>query len=93
MYDAIERRYLDAMQIAIFGDKSSPEFVLEVYTFNFEYGSRHSLLEGLSLSTLAGFDSRMSDIRHASARRSIQLMMRRLILITQDLPPLPGSRR
>lgn len=77
------------MQLAIYVDPAQPEVVIEAYTFSFAYrmnpdGTR---------ATPTGFnikDSHGNEITVADTSRNIQQVMRRMILITQNLPPIPG---
>lgn len=37
VYDALEKRYLSSLILAIYLDKEQPSNVVETYTFNFTY--------------------------------------------------------
>ena len=82
-------RYLKAVQLAIYVDPAQPEVVIEAYTFSFAYRMNP---EGTPAAP-TGFnikDNHGNEITVADTSRNIQQVMRRMILITQNLPPIPG---
>lgn len=78
------------MQLAIYIDPTQPEIITEAYTFSFAY---HMSPDGTPGSA-TGFnvkDHQGNIITVSNTSRSIQQVMRRLIMITQNLPTLPSE--
>ncbi|KAF8473342.1 HORMA domain-containing protein [Kalaharituber pfeilii] len=91
IFEALAKTYLKAVQLAIYKDEHKPDVIAETYTFSFSY----RLNNDGSPVTPTGFnvkDTQGNEITVANTSRSIQHVMRRLILITQNLPPIPDTR-
>ncbi|PGG99064.1 hypothetical protein AJ79_08698 [Helicocarpus griseus UAMH5409] len=93
IFDALEKNYLEAVQMTVFVDKSKSSQVLESYTFTFKYtggpkdvGNR---LASISLES-TGCKAEMKTLK--SARRGLEMIVRRLITLSAFLPVLPSER-
>jgi meiosis-specific protein HOP1 len=82
--DAIRKNYLEGLVLAIFLDENKPEDLHEVYTFSFDYKDNKVKLEMNSEQT--------ETITLLDARQALQHLMRRFIIITQGLNPLPDKK-
>lgn len=89
IFDALQKGYLKAVQLAIYVDKEHPEIIVESYTFSFSYREKE---DGTSAISLRVTDINGCAVTVEDANKNLQLMMRRLIVITQNLPPLPDQR-
>ena len=83
VFKAIEDGYLKALQLGIYIDEEHPEVVLESYTFSFVYRNEDGV--ALRISNVAGECVAMND-----ASKEMRQIIRNLLVITQDLPALPG---
>ncbi|PWW77271.1 hypothetical protein C7212DRAFT_294033 [Tuber magnatum] len=88
IFDALRRGYLKAVQLAIYVDDKHPDIVVESYTFSFTYREKD---DGPSVN-LKVTDMHGHGVTANDANKNLQLMIRRLIVITQNLPPLPDKR-
>ncbi|KAK7205732.1 HORMA domain-containing protein [Myxozyma melibiosi] len=89
IFDAIERKYLSAAVFAVFCDPARPQLLQESYTFSIDY--RDDEPASLALHHSSGASLEVG-VRPAEVRKNLQQLMRRFILLTQNLPPLPDSR-
>jgi hypothetical protein len=87
VYQTIKDGYLKALQIGISTDKNHPELVKEAYTFSFSY--RSSGLGGVEEFEMHITDLLDRNVTVASAGKSAQQMIRRLLEMTEGLGPLP----
>ena len=94
MFDGISKTYLESMVLAISTEKDSPKNLFESYTFNFNYHEADSQ----NVNKLSDFDIvdgrgyNIHSVSAADAKRSMQLLFRRTVYITQNLDPLPTKR-
>ena len=79
IFDALRRGYLKAVQLAIYVDDKHPDIVVESYTFSFTYREKD---DGPSIS-LKVTDIHGHGVTANDANKNLQLMIRRLIVITQ----------
>ncbi|OLL24421.1 Meiosis-specific protein HOP1 [Neolecta irregularis DAH-3] len=86
IYDAIYQKYLKSFILAIFLDPNRPHDIAEAYIFNFNYTCETTM----EIRNLDG--TIVQPISIVSAKRSHQLLMRRMIMITQNLNTLPECR-
>jgi meiosis-specific protein HOP1 len=80
IFDALQKGYLKAVQLAIYVDKEHPEIIVESYTFSFSYREKE---DGTSAISLRVTDINGRGVTVEDANKNLQLMMRRLIVITQ----------
>ncbi|KAK2802102.1 hypothetical protein FQN50_007466 [Emmonsiellopsis sp. PD_5] len=95
IFDALEKNFLDAVQMTIFVDKDKPSQILESYTFTFKYtggpNDVNSRLASISLdATNTGCTAEMKTLR--TAQRGLEMIIRRLITLSAFLPILPSQR-
>ncbi|CCH44262.1 Meiosis-specific protein HOP1 [Wickerhamomyces ciferrii] len=82
--DAIRRGYLKSLSFSVFLDKSKPQDLHEVYTFSFDYQKDHV---NFKIN-----DEETDTISLLDSRKMLQHMMKRFIIITQSLEPLPEEK-
>ncbi|GAO51044.1 HORMA-domain-containing protein [Saitoella complicata NRRL Y-17804] len=88
VYDALEKRHLRSVILAIYLDPAKPHDIIESYTFSFAYKST-----GEACMTIIDTNGQPIDgVKNLDARKSVQALLRRLIMLTQTLRPLPDSR-
>ncbi|KAI9597382.1 DNA-binding protein [Syncephalis fuscata] len=74
-FEALDRRYLRSAVIGVYLDSSNPQQFAESYTFNIDYSDATST---------ASTETNGSEL----VKQNIKQLIRRLILLTQTLPPL-----
>jgi len=89
---------LQAFQFVVFLEVDRPEIVYEAYTFSINY---QTLLDGtilgvdgMSVGNITSFGKETNeqyDFSLPESRKTLQIIMRRLIAMTQNLDALPGS--
>ncbi|AET41322.1 Hop1p Ecym_8026 [Eremothecium cymbalariae DBVPG len=84
VFIAVKMRYLKAICLGIFTDRKNPNDLLESYVFSIDYPTATSV-------TLRINDQEES-ISLLDSRKMMQQLMRRFIIITQSLDPLPRER-
>ncbi|KAK6201354.1 HORMA domain-containing protein [Scheffersomyces amazonensis] len=84
VYQAISLKYLKAIQFSIYFNKGHPEDVSECYFFSFDY-ENNALQVNSSTSANIPISSRLD------TREKVMDLIKRLILITQNLDPLPDE--
>ncbi|CAG8550987.1 12511_t:CDS:10, partial [Ambispora leptoticha] len=104
IFDALTHQYLRAIVFGIFLDPNEPNKLVECYTFKLTYPHGEPLLriennEGEVFATIGGGNSdnvSTNQQQHAftigEIKKSMQQLLRRLILLTQTLKPLPDNR-
>ncbi len=89
MFDALDRKVLATMRITIFVDKPSPTNIVEAYTYHFKYlvgtGDLPRKLTGMEVSSSSGEALAVADVQ-----QGVIDIVRRLVLVDQTLPALPG---
>ncbi|RMJ22644.1 meiosis specific protein Hop1 [Aspergillus sp. HF37] len=93
IFDALNKKVLEAIQLTILVDKETPSNVLESYTFSFKYsgapGDVDSHLESLALDPVGC----VADMKTAqTARTGLEMIVRRLITLSAFFPTLPNKR-
>ncbi|KAK6330147.1 DNA binding protein [Orbilia blumenaviensis] len=100
IFAALSKGYLKAFQIAVFLDINHPEIIQEAYTFSINYhrrGPGNAMdIKNVTMSTDiqngAGRDQSAELLDVAQINRSVRALIRRLIVITQNLDLLPENR-
>ncbi|KAG8706135.1 DNA binding protein, partial [Ceratobasidium sp. 423] len=108
IYDALEKQYLKSFVFAIYLDEENPNNLVEAYTFTISYQkvadtdvtapvmslatniSRMGLMDGedpVSTATTNGRVPTLGDVK-----RSVRLLIKRLVAVCQQLDPLPDRR-
>lgn len=85
IFDALRMGYLKAVQLAIYVDKEHPDIIVESYTFSFSYRDQG---DGAATINLRVTDITGRGVTVEDANKNLQLMMRRLIVITQVSFPI-----
>ncbi|KAI9741347.1 MAG: DNA binding protein [Cirrosporium novae-zelandiae] len=90
VFDALKKRVLSTLQLAIFTDKEDPSKVIESYTFTFQYtGNVHDpnrRLTGIGLQGPKGKPVLLPDVKF-----EVERVVRLLCVLTQMLPRLPDK--
>jgi meiosis-specific protein len=90
IFDAIQKGFLQAIQVTVIVDKSNPQNVLESYTFTFKYkgslGPLENRLESISLRE-SGFEANLDTMK--TARVGLEMLVRRLIVLSALMPTFP----
>lgn len=88
---------MQAFQFVVFLEADRPEIVYEAYTFSINYQTLPDGtilgVDGMSIGDIVSCGKETNERYHFSlpeARKTLQLVMRRLIAMTQTLDALPG---
>ncbi|KAF0521017.1 HORMA domain-containing protein 1 [Gigaspora margarita] len=101
IFDALDHQHLRAVIFGIFLDPKEPNKLVECYTFKVSYPNGEPLLRiennnGELLTTAGGGHDVTATMREGitvgEIKKSTQQLLRRLILLTQTLKPLPDNR-
>jgi meiosis-specific protein HOP1 len=95
IFDALKKCFLAAIQLTIFVDKNAPHNILESYTFSFKYsgelGDLDKSLVGITFETTDTNCDADVETRK-SARRGLEMIIRRLLLLNAFFPNLPSMK-
>ena len=90
MFEALTKKVLVAIQLTVVVDTECPTNVLESYTFGFNYtGGPNDVnrrLESLSIEPM-GYAADVKSVH--SARMDIEMIVKRLIIMSTFMPILP----
>ncbi|CCJ30893.1 unnamed protein product, partial [Pneumocystis jirovecii] len=89
VYDALSKKYLRSILFAIYFDPNDSTNIFESYTFNFAYCGR-DMKPIMNVVNSKG-EKQSFGVEEEYAKRCIQLLLRNLITLTQNLSPLPGG--
>ncbi|KAK6541283.1 DNA binding protein [Orbilia ellipsospora] len=101
VFSALDKGYLRAFQLAVFLDPENPDLIQEAYTFSVGYQARGNGECGAAAEGIAISDIILNGESYACAsevldatqiRRSVKALIRRLIVVTQNLDLLPENR-
>ncbi|CEP60095.1 Hop1p LALA0_S01e02938g [Lachancea lanzarotensis] len=84
VFQSIRYKYLRGLSLGVFAQEDAPTELIEDYLFSFSYGS-----DGQVFLSVNGEDESVSLL---DSRKVVQQLMRRFIIITQSLEPLPEKR-
>ncbi|KAH7343691.1 HORMA domain-containing protein [Rhizoctonia solani] len=108
IYDALEKQYLKSFVFAIYLDEENPNDLVEAYTFTISYQkvadtditapimslatniSRMGLIDGEDPVSTATSNGRVPTL--GDVKRSVRLLIKRLVTVCQQLDPLPDRR-
>lgn len=90
VFQSIKLKYLKALSLGIFLDENDPSNLLENYTFSFDYDDDDNFQMNVGTGTKNG--GPISMISLLDSRKMAQQLMRRFIIITQSLEPLPQRK-
>ena len=85
-FDAIEKKYLKEMMLVVYLDAERPDVVHEMYTFKLSYPGGLATCE---IAVQQGGDG--TNISVDSVKKSTQSLLRRILVVTQSLSPIPSS--
>ncbi|KAJ3069969.1 HORMA domain-containing protein 1, partial [Quaeritorhiza haematococci] len=86
-FDALEKKYLKTLIFGIFLDPDDPELLVESYTFHFAYPA-----EGLYHISIDACGKEAFKFRtKRQIMKATSEMLRRLLMLTQTLKPLPDN--
>lgn len=87
-FEALQRKWLRALQLNVHTDSQEPRRIVEAYTFSFAYADHadDGSLVSISFSSRQGRKTELKDIRYA-----LHGFLRQLVGICRTLPQLPGS--
>ncbi|XP_018415395.1 PREDICTED: HORMA domain-containing protein 1 [Nanorana parkeri] len=83
-YDALEKKYLRMVVLAIYTNIDDPQTITECYQFKFKYTPGGAIMD--FSSGIGNSVSACSDVKKASV-----LLIRKLYILMQDLGPLPND--
>ena len=83
VFQSLKLGYLKAISLGIFVDENEPNNLLETYLFSFDYQEQNIILN---------INGQVDQISLLDSRKMVQQLMRRFIIITQSLDPLPEKR-
>eukprot|EP00808_Paulinella_micropora_P031413 g29600.t1 len=89
VFDALKRKFLDKIVFAVYGatTEQQPEELLEAYQFGFNYLNGE---EGFTMTTRS---DQFLDVRSKTAiKKSTMTMMRTLVMLGNNLRPVPKKR-
>lgn len=92
VFQSIKLKYLKALSLGIFLDENKPSELTENYIFTFNYDNENGDVSMSIDNTQFSKDKRTEVISLKDSRRMVQQLMRRFIIITQSLEPLPDSK-
>ncbi|SCU82479.1 LANO_0B06392g1_1 [Lachancea nothofagi CBS 11611] len=84
VFQSIKLKYLKALSLGVFTNENTPTDLLEDYVFGFNYNNQGEV----SISV----NGEKEAVSLLDSRKDVQQLMRRFIIITQSLEPLPEKR-
>ncbi|KAM8921474.1 HORMA domain-containing protein 1 [Pelodytes ibericus] len=84
-YDALQKKYLRMVVLAIYTNPEDPQTITECYQFRFKYTSTGPIMDFTSSKGSSSI-SACSDVKKASI-----LLIRKLYVLMQNLGPLPND--
>lgn len=99
VFQSIKLKYLKALSLGIFKDENNPMDLYENYIFTFDYNDKDNNVS-MSIDTQDLSSSPSGRKQHSNndvisiqdSRKMVQQLMRRFIIITQSLEPLPDEK-
>ncbi|NXF99844.1 HORM1 protein, partial [Sakesphorus luctuosus] len=84
-YDALQKKYLRQIVLAVYNHPEDPQTVTECYQFKFKYTHTGPLLD------FGSKDGSDSPISCADTKRASVLLIRKIFVLMQTLSPLPND--
>lgn len=88
VFQSIKLKYLKALSFGIFLNENDPSTLIENYIFNFTYDDINNNIK-MNISTKTNNFDNNDSISILDLRKQVQQLMRRFIILTQSLEPLP----
>ncbi|CAD1778891.1 similar to Saccharomyces cerevisiae YIL072W HOP1 Meiosis-specific DNA binding protein that displays Red1p dependent localization to the unsynapsed axial-lateral elements of the synaptonemal complex [Maudiozyma barnettii] len=92
VFQSIKLECLKTLSLGIYLNKNEPANLCENYIFNFEYFENNSVQLKLDSNIKNNLNNSNSTISLLDSRKMAQQLMRRFIIITQSLEPLPQKK-
>ncbi|CCE66231.1 hypothetical protein TPHA_0P00730 [Tetrapisispora phaffii CBS 4417] len=87
VFQTLRLKYLKALSLGIFSDEKEPNDLIENYVFSFEYQNNNEISFKMESDKKGTLTSSLLD-----SRKAVQQLMRRFIILTQSLEPLPDKK-
>ncbi|NWV77520.1 HORM1 protein, partial [Dasyornis broadbenti] len=84
-YDALQKKYLRQIVLAVYTQADDPQTVTECYHFKFKYTHNAPLLD------FGSMDKSDSTITCADTKKASILLIRKIYILMQNLSPLPND--
>ncbi|XP_063001854.1 HORMA domain-containing protein 1 [Elgaria multicarinata webbii] len=85
-YDALQKKYLRLIVLAVYTDQETPQIVTECYQFKFKYTDK-----GPSMDFTSKNQESNSNITCADTKKASILLIRKIYVLMQNLGPLPDD--
>ncbi|XP_061462208.1 HORMA domain-containing protein 1 isoform X2 [Rhineura floridana] len=85
-YDALQKKYLRLIVLAVYTNQEDPQTVTECYQFKFKYTD-----QGPSMDFTSKKQGSNSNISCADTKKASILMIRKIYVLMQNLGPLPDD--
>ncbi|XP_004716651.1 HORMA domain-containing protein 1 isoform X1 [Echinops telfairi] len=84
-YDALQKKYLRMIVLAIYNNPEDPQTITECYHFKFKYTTNGPVMDFLSKN------SNRSGLSYAYTKKASILLIRKIYVLMQNLGPLPND--
>ncbi|XP_042297084.1 HORMA domain-containing protein 1 isoform X2 [Sceloporus undulatus] len=85
-YDALQKKYLRLIMLAVYTDQENPQTVTECYQFKFKYTDK-----GPSMDFTSKNQGNNSNITCGDTKKASILLIRKIYVLMQNLGPLPDD--
>ncbi|KAK1329075.1 hypothetical protein QTO34_011252 [Cnephaeus nilssonii] len=85
-YDALQRKYLRIVVLAVYTNPEDPQTISECYQFKFKYNGNGPVMDFISNS-----QSTESSMSYADTKKASILLIRKMYVLMQNLEPLPND--
>nr|XP_016853996.1 PREDICTED: HORMA domain-containing protein 1 [Anolis carolinensis] len=85
-YDALQKKYLRLLMLAVYTDQEDPETITECYQFKFKYTDH-----GPSMDFTSKNPENNSNISCVDTKKASILLIRKIYVLMQNLGPLPDD--
>ncbi|XP_028565397.2 HORMA domain-containing protein 1 [Podarcis muralis] len=85
-YDALQKKYLRLIVLAVYTNQDDPQTVTECYQFKFKYSDQGPSMDFTSKNNGSNSNNTCTNTKKASI-----LMLRKIYVLMQNLGPLPGD--
>ncbi|XP_053133275.1 HORMA domain-containing protein 1 isoform X4 [Hemicordylus capensis] len=85
-YDALQKKYLRLIVLAVYTNQENPQTVTECYQFKFKYTD-----QGAAMDFTSKNQGKSSNITCADTKKASILLIRKIYVLMQNLGPLPDD--
>ncbi|XP_070252843.1 HORMA domain-containing protein 1 isoform X2 [Myotis yumanensis] len=85
-YDALQRKYLRIVVLAVYTNPEDPQTISECYQFKFKYTENGPVMDFISQN-----QSTESSLSSADTKKASILLIRKMYVLMQNLEPLPND--